>query len=189
VVDNAAARPRGSSHAGRNLLIGCLALIVIVVVLGGVAAFYIFTTVSHGISQFAGSFQDSTYTIRVVGTPGTSFTGSYAIVPMPTVPDSTGGSTDGGQPDVDVSSLLAGAVTESVSGTVPAEYTGRGVFVAVHLEKDAAEGTLHVQILKGDQVVNDTETQRPYGKVEAARGPGLLSLPTGPIRPDSFPIP
>lgn len=66
--------------------------------------------------------------------------------------------------------------SESVNGTVPAEYSVTGTnritvsIVSVELHKQTKEGTLKVEILKDDEVIGSSETTAAYGVVSVATG-------------------
>ena len=94
---------------------------------------------------------NSVFTIKVSGTTGLEFSGSYLVT------------TSNGQP-----------ISESVAGTVPAEYSVFGTnritvsMVSVELQKQTEEGTLKVEILKDNEVIASSETSAAYGVVSVA---------------------
>ena len=100
-----------------------------------------------GIITFllAGCNRDSAFDIKVSGTLGLEFSGSYMVV------------TVDGQ-----------STSKSVDGTVPAQYSVIGIIVSVVFQKQAEEGTLKVEILKDDQVIASSETTAAYGVVSVA---------------------
>lgn len=85
------------------------------------------------------------YVIKVNGSDGCKFSGSYMLV-----------TTDGQ------------SQSKSVEGRVPAEYQARGSIVSTSFQKQAESGLLKVQILKGGKLVNESETTAAYGVVSAA---------------------
>jgi hypothetical protein len=115
-------------------------LIMIMLVLGVIAF------------SITGCDGNSVFTIKVSGTTGLEFSGSYLVVM------SNGQST-----------------SEPVAGTVPAEYSVTGTnritvsIVSVELQKRTEEGTLRVEILKDfDEVIASSETTAAYGVVSVA---------------------
>lgn len=133
----ALARAGGGGRGRGCFLIGCAVLLVVVAVAAAGIGFFVF----RGVSSLA---EESDYTVRVSGTAGTSFSGTYAVV-----------------------SLAGDSVAQTVTGSVPAEYNaGRGNFVTVNFEKGAGSGTLRVEILKGGRVVASSETAAPFGSLE-----------------------
>lgn len=93
----------------------------------------------------APAMTDTDFTVRVSGTEGLKFNGSYMIT-------TTEGKSE----------------SKSVEGTVPAEYTMKGNIVSVTFQKQAEAGVLKVEILQGDKVVAQSETSAAYGVVTAA---------------------
>ena len=84
---------------------------------------------------------ESDFTIRVSGSNGLGFTGSYQVT-------TAGGSSS----------------SSSINSTVPAEYTARGRSVSARFEKHGGEqGKLRVEILKGGKVVIDSQTDAQHG--------------------------
>lgn len=114
-------------------------LILIMLVLG-VIAFCI-----------TGCDDNSVFIIKVSGTTGLEFSGSYLVT------------TSNGQ-----------SASESVNGTVPQEYGVTGTnritvsMVSVELQKQTEEGTLKVEILKDNETVASSETTAAYGVVSVA---------------------
>jgi hypothetical protein len=94
---------------------------------------------------------NSVFTIKVSGTSGLEFSGSYLAI------TSNGHST-----------------SESVAGTVPEEISVTGTSritvstASVELQKKTEEGTLKVEILKDNEVIASSETTAPYGVVSVA---------------------
>jgi hypothetical protein len=100
---------------------------------------------TNPINSGLGGILASDYTIRVTGTDGSEFSGSYMLV------------TADGQ-----------SQSKTVDGVVPAEYRCRGSIVSTTFQKQAEGGRLKVQIFKGSQLVNESETTAAYGVVSAA---------------------
>ena len=88
---------------------------------------------------------ESDFTIKVSGTSGLEFSGSYMVV------------ASGGQ-----------STSKSVDGIVPAQYTVRGEIVSCSFQKQTEFGILRIEILKGSKVVSQSETSAAYGVVSAA---------------------
>jgi hypothetical protein len=85
------------------------------------------------------------YKIKVSGTTGLEFAGSY------------GGMAPGGNTSI-----------QSVEGTVPKTYTvnaSRGVIVTCSFAKLEENGTLNVQIYKNGKVIAQSGTSAPFGLV------------------------
>ena len=82
------------------------------------------------------------FTIRVSGTSGLDFSGSY-------------------------SAMKAGisSSSETVYGVVPTQYWANGAAVSAAFQKQSESGTLKVQILKGGKVVKEEQTIAAYGVV------------------------
>lgn len=91
---------------------------------------------------------ESDMTIRVTGTPGLKVGGHYAFVAAGEVPK-----------------------TQNVDGTVPVEYRGRGLTALCLFRKTSADGTLKVEIIRGDKVIATSETQAPMGFVSLTTPP------------------
>lgn len=88
----------------------------------------------------------SHYTIRISGTDGLGFTGSYMQM------QASGGST-----------------SKSVDGTIPAEYEIEGSITSAAFQKKGESGTLHVVLEKNGTVVKEEETTAAYGMVSVAQ--------------------
>lgn len=93
----------------------------------------------------APAMTDTDFIVKVTGTEGLKFNGSYMIT-------TTEGKSE----------------SKSVEGTVPAEYTMKGNIVSVSFQKQAEAGDLKVEILQGDKVVAQSETSAAYGVVTVA---------------------
>jgi len=99
---------------------------------------------------------ESEYTIKVGGTPGTVFKGSFSLPGSP-----------------------ASARPMHVEGTAPAEYKGKGITVLCVFRKADVKGTLRVEIIKGKTVIDKAETSAPFGVITMGRVPnqeGLINL-------------
>lgn len=94
---------------------------------------------------FAGCDGDSAFVIKVSGTIGLEFSGSYLVV------------TASGQ-----------STSKSVDGIVPTEYSVTGNIVSGVFQKQTEEGNLKVEIIKGGQVIASSETTAAYGVVSVA---------------------
>lgn len=88
---------------------------------------------------------DSDFTIEVSGSSGLEFSGNYMVV------------TSEGQ-----------STSKSVDGIVPARYDVRGNIVLCTFQKQSEYGILRVEILRGADVVAQSETSAAYGIVSAA---------------------
>jgi hypothetical protein len=86
----------------------------------------------------------TTYVVRVEGSPGLSFSGSYM------------GVTSGGSQQ------------QSVDGVVPASYTVSGSIVSATFQKKAERGTLNVSIETNGRAVQNSSTSAAYGVVSLA---------------------
>jgi len=112
--------------------------LMLILLLVGITAF-IFTSCAGP------SLTDTEFEIKVSGTTGLEFSGSYMAV------------TSGGQ-----------STSKSVDGVVPATYSVKGNIVSAVFQKKAESGTLKVEILKGGKVVNSSDTTAAYGVVSVA---------------------
>ena len=92
-----------------------------------------------------GKAADSDYTIRVTGTAGLSYAGSYTIT------------TADGQ-----------TVYTSIDGTVPKDYAVRGKMIACSFRKGSEDGLLKLEIIKDNRVVATSETTAAYGNAGVA---------------------
>ena len=88
---------------------------------------------------------DTDFTVKVSGTEGLKFNGSYMIT-------TTEGKSE----------------SKSVDGTVPTEYTMKGNIVSVSFQKQTDAGDLKGEILQGNKVVAQSETSAAYGVVAVA---------------------
>ena len=85
---------------------------------------------------------ESDFMLKVTGTESTKFSGHYSFMEAGATP-----------------------APKNVSGTTPAEYSGRGVMAVCLFRKVAAEGTLKVQILKNGEKIVESDTSSPFGVV------------------------
>jgi hypothetical protein len=85
---------------------------------------------------------ESDFIIKVSGTKDLKFNGHYSFVAAGKTP-----------------------VPQNVVGTVPIEYQGKGVIALCLFRKTTIEGSLKVEILKGEKVAAGGETVVPYGVV------------------------
>ena len=83
----------------------------------------------------SGIGNESDYTIRVSGTNGLGYNGTYMTL-----------SSDGS------------SASRLVEGTVPAQYTVRGYIVSVVFQKQTEAGLLKVEILSNGSVIKSAET-------------------------------
>jgi len=85
------------------------------------------------------------FVVKVTGTEGTVFSGSYMLV-----------TADGK------------SVSKSIDGTVPMDIPVDGTMVSVSFQKKDKPGTLKVEIFRGDKAVAESDTSAEYGVVTAA---------------------
>ncbi len=85
---------------------------------------------------------ESDFIIKVSGTKDLKFNGHYSFVAAGSTP-----------------------IPVNVVGTVPTEYPGKGVMALCLFRKTTLEGSLKVEILKGEKVVAEGESAVPYGVV------------------------
>jgi hypothetical protein len=97
---------------------------------------------------------ESDLKISVTGTPGLKVSGHYAFVATGDVPKPM-----------------------NVEGSLPVEYKGKGLTALCLFRKTTAEGTLKVEITRGEKVIASSETQAPMG---------FVSLTTPPPEAESF---
>jgi hypothetical protein len=115
-----------------------------IVVFGG--GFLLLIVLWWLFAQITGIGPRSQFTIRVTGSPGTSFSGSYMVV------NSNGGST-----------------SRTVQSTVPENYTvSDASVVSVAFQKKEAGGTLTVELLRDGEMVKSGTTTADYGMVTLA---------------------
>jgi hypothetical protein len=87
---------------------------------------------------------NSNYVIRVEGSPGLSFSGSYMGV------------------------TSSGSQQQSVDGTVPASYNVSGSIVSATFQKKSESGSLTVSIEMNGRAVQKSTTSAAYGVVSIA---------------------
>jgi hypothetical protein len=96
---------------------------------------------------------ESDYTIKMTGSDKLQFSGHYTIAGTGALPKPV-----------------------QVKGAVPTEYKGKGVAAACVFHKTSAEGTLKVEILKGQSIVSSMETATPYGIITLGKIPDKDSI-------------
>jgi hypothetical protein len=96
---------------------------------------------------------ESDYTIKVTGSDQLQVSGHYTIAGTGSMPRPV-----------------------QVKGAVPMEYKGNGIAAACVFRKTSAEGTLKVEILKGQAVVSSMETAAPYGIITLGKMPDKDSI-------------
>jgi hypothetical protein len=96
---------------------------------------------------------ESDYTIKVTGSDKLQISGHYTIAGTGAMPKPV-----------------------QVTGSVPAEYKGKGVAAACVFRKTSVEGTLKVEILNGQAVVASSETTAPYGIITLGKIPDTQSI-------------
>jgi hypothetical protein len=89
--------------------------------------------------------RDSAFQIKVSGTEGLFFSGSYLVI------------TADGQ-----------SISKSVDSLIPAEYSVTGTMVSVTFQKQTEDGFLKVEIIKDGEVLADEYTIAAYGIVSIA---------------------
>jgi len=123
-------------------------LVIILAVIGGIVL--LFGTCAICVSNSAKSplpsvLSGTEFQIKVSGTAGLPFSGSYMVM------------QPGGQ-----------NTSKSVDGVVPVTYSVTGNMVSVAFQKKIEIGTLKVEILRGGTVVNSSDTTAAYGLVSVA---------------------
>jgi len=88
---------------------------------------------------------ESDFTVEISGTSGLRYSGSYMVT-----------------------STTGKSASKSVEGKVPGQYNVTGNIVSVSFQKKSESGSLKVQILKGGNVVAETETSAAYGVASVA---------------------
>jgi len=93
----------------------------------------------------------ATYAIEVGGTEGLNFSGEYVVITQEYDP---------------VKIVVSNSSSYNVSGNVPAQYiTENAVSVVGMFQKKDEEGTLEVKILKGEELIDSTNTSDAWGAV------------------------
>ncbi len=98
------------------------------------------------ISAGGCAWRNNDFTIRVSGTDGLEFSGEYGA----TLADGR---------------MRGGKESKSVDGIVPTEYSITADVVWCSFTKQSVDGTLKVEILKGNEVVSGSSTSTPYGVI------------------------
>jgi hypothetical protein len=95
---------------------------------------------SYGCDSMKG--MESDLVIKMTGTDGLKFNGHYSFIE-------------------------AGGVSKpvNVSGTVPAEYKGKGITVVCLFRNTTEKGTFKVEIAKDGKAVSEASSDIPYGVV------------------------
>ena len=115
-----------------GIIIGVIAIIIIVVAI----------STCNGVIPGNSVFQ-----IKVSGTEGLEFSGSYMVT------------------------TADGKVTsKSVDGFVSEQYSVTGTMVSVVFQKQVEEGILIIEIIKDNKVIASEETTAAYGVVSVATG-------------------
>jgi hypothetical protein len=121
----------------KNSYYGCRKGLIVKRLLALIAITLIFTS---GCSTAV----DTDYSIKVAGSTGTQFSGSYIVT------DANGEST-----------------TYSVDGTVPAEYSVTGIKIECTFQKLVEAGELRLEILRDGEMVASAETSSGMGVISA----------------------
>ncbi len=126
--------------AGR-IVVGLIASIVIF--------YYVFSFIGSMGSPSQGMLRaltpkESTFTLRVSGSPGLKFHGSYLVMHS--------GSSE----------------SKSVEGAVPDSFSVTGMMVSTSFQKQGKGGELVLEILKDGQVIKSADTAAEFGLVTAA---------------------
>jgi len=88
---------------------------------------------------------DSNFTIKVSGTTGLRFNGSYLTM-----------------------KASGENISKSVDGVVPSEYRTKGTIVSCVFQKQEVAGHLIVEILKEGKIISKSDTTAEYGCVTIA---------------------
>lgn len=96
---------------------------------------------------------ESDYTIKVIGSEQLPFSGHYTIAGTGAMPKPV-----------------------QVNGKGSMKYTGKGLAAACVIRKTTSEGTLKVDILRGEEVVSTAETAAPYGIIALGKIPDTTSF-------------
>lgn len=117
-----------------------------IIFFGGIALLVLFGKRDDGTTGMGRivSGDDSYYVIRVEGSPGLSFSGSYMGV------------------------TSSGSQQQSVDGTVPASYNVSGSIVSATFQKQSENGSLTVSIEMNGRSVQKSSTSAAYGVVSIA---------------------
>jgi hypothetical protein len=82
------------------------------------------------------------FSIKVSGSPGLKYSGHYSILATTAQPDPV-----------------------AVTGAAPSEYKGKGIMAICFFRSLSQDGSLKVEIFKGDKLISQAETSIPYGYV------------------------
>jgi hypothetical protein len=93
------------------------------------------------------------YTIKISGSDKLQFSGHYTIAGTGAMPKPV-----------------------QVKGAVPMEYKGKGMAAACVFRKTTAEGTMKVEIMKGQEIVSSSETAAPFGIITLGKIPDGQSI-------------
>jgi hypothetical protein len=104
---------------------------------------------------------DREYQIKVSGTTGLKFSGSFTTITAVSGPyyPRVAGIPDGYE-----------KIVATFEGIVPAEYSAKGISISVNIKKEADSGTLKVEIFEaGTPATTVTEITAPYGMANIGR--------------------
>jgi hypothetical protein len=96
---------------------------------------------------------ESDYTIKISGSDKLQFSGHYTIAGTGALPKPV-----------------------EVKGVVPMEYKGKGMAAACVFRKTTADGTMKVEIMKGQEIVSSSETATPFGIITLGKIPDGQSI-------------
>lgn len=96
---------------------------------------------------------ESDYTIKISGSDKLQFSGHYTIAGTGAIPKPV-----------------------EVKGGVPLEYKGKGMAAACVFRKTTADGTMKVEIMKGQEIVSSSETAAPFGIITLGKIPDGQSI-------------
>lgn len=126
--------------------LGIILLVLGIILLASVGSCVVCVMLPGGSeSPIPSLSSDTEFQIKVSGTDGLPFSGSYMVV------------MSGGQ-----------SVSKSVDDTVPTEYSVEGMIVSVVFQKKTENGFLKVEILRDGEVLNSSYTTAAYGLVSVA---------------------
>lgn len=97
---------------------------------------------------------ESDYTIKISGSDKLQFNGHYTIAGTGALPKPV----------------------EVKKGVVLAEYKGKGMAAACVFRKTTADGTMKVEIMKGQEIVSSSETAAPFGIITLGKIPDGQSI-------------
>jgi hypothetical protein len=96
---------------------------------------------------------ESDYTIKISGSDKLQFSGHYTIAGTGAMPKPV-----------------------EVKGVVPMEYKDKGMAAACVFRKTNADGTMKVEIIKGQEIVSSSETAAPFGIITLDKIPDGQSI-------------